>query len=69
MNQASMHGATRGLYEGIPDAGAWQNSLRALSEVAYKIHTSMQARESRQLRIRHETARTQRKSIFLKTGS
>lgn len=41
MNQASVHGAIRGLYEGILDPGAWQNSLRALTDMAGGAHASM----------------------------
>ncbi|SDC47271.1 DNA-binding transcriptional regulator, CsgD family [Cupriavidus sp. YR651] len=41
MNQASMHGVIRGLYEGILDPGAWQHSLRALTEMAGTAHASM----------------------------
>ncbi|WP_019449485.1 helix-turn-helix transcriptional regulator [Cupriavidus sp. BIS7] len=41
MDQATMHGAIRGLYEGILDPAAWQQSLRALSELAGSEHASM----------------------------
>ncbi|WP_373379322.1 hypothetical protein [Cupriavidus nantongensis] len=51
MNEVDMHGAIRGLYEGIPDPIAWHDSLRA-----------------QQLGVRQETARTQRKAVFHKTG-
>ena len=36
-----MHGAIRGLYEGILDPAAWQQSLRALTEMAGTAHASM----------------------------
>ncbi|GAA0838113.1 helix-turn-helix transcriptional regulator [Cupriavidus pauculus] len=41
MDQATIHGAIRGLYEGILDPGAWQQSLRALTEIADTSHASM----------------------------
>ncbi|WER46558.1 helix-turn-helix transcriptional regulator [Cupriavidus sp. WKF15] len=41
MNEADMHGAIRGLYEGILDPGAWQRSLRTLTEMAGAAHASM----------------------------
>ncbi|MEM5273657.1 helix-turn-helix transcriptional regulator [Cupriavidus taiwanensis] len=41
MNEADMHGAIRGLYEGILDPGAWQDSLRALTGLAGAAHASM----------------------------
>ena len=36
-----MHGAIRGLYEGILDPAAWQQSLRALTAIAGTTHASM----------------------------
>ncbi len=41
MDQATIHGAIRGLYEGILDPGAWQQSLRALTEMAGTAHASI----------------------------
>lgn len=41
MKEADMHGAIRGLYEGILDPGAWQQSLRTLTELAGTAHASM----------------------------
>ncbi|MGX0135475.1 helix-turn-helix transcriptional regulator [Cupriavidus metallidurans] len=41
MDQATMHGAIRGLYEGILDPAAWQQSLRALTAIAGTTHASM----------------------------
>jgi len=41
MNEAEMHGAIRGLYEGILDSGAWQQSLRALMQKSGAAHASM----------------------------
>jgi len=41
MDQATMHGAIRGLYEGVLDPAAWQQSLRALTELAGSAHASM----------------------------
>jgi len=41
MDQAAMHGAIRGLYEGVLDPAAWQRSLRALTELAGSAHATM----------------------------
>ncbi|QBY52223.1 helix-turn-helix transcriptional regulator [Cupriavidus oxalaticus] len=41
MKEADMHGAIRGLYEGILDPGAWQQSLRTLTDMAGSAHASM----------------------------
>lgn len=41
MEQATIHGAIRGLYEGILDPGAWQQSLRSLTQLANTAHASM----------------------------
>lgn len=41
MNEADMHGAIRGLYEGILDPEAWQQSLHTLTELAGTAHASM----------------------------
>jgi len=41
MEQASVHGAIRGLYEGILDPAAWQQSLRTLTEMSGSAHASM----------------------------
>lgn len=41
MNEADMHGAIRGLYEGILDPGARQHSLRARARLAGTAHASM----------------------------
>ncbi|MFC4481483.1 helix-turn-helix transcriptional regulator [Cupriavidus campinensis] len=41
MDQTSMHGAIRGLYEGILDPGAWHKSLCALTDMAGSAHASM----------------------------
>lgn len=41
MEQAAIHGAIRGLYEGVLDPAAWQRSLRALTEIADTAHASM----------------------------
>lgn len=41
MNEADMHGAIRGLYEGILDPGARQHSLRAPTRLAGTAHASM----------------------------
>ncbi|TPQ35516.1 MULTISPECIES: helix-turn-helix transcriptional regulator [Cupriavidus] len=41
MNEADMHGAIRGLYEGILDPGAWQKSLHTLTQMAGTAHASM----------------------------
>lgn len=41
MDQATIHGAIRGLYEGVLDPGAWQQSLRALTELADTAHASI----------------------------
>jgi len=41
MDQAAVHGAIRGLYEGILDPGAWQQSLRAVTNMAGSAHASM----------------------------
>lgn len=41
MDQVTIHGAIRGLYEGILDPGAWQQSLRALTNIAGTEHASM----------------------------
>ncbi len=41
MNNAEMHGAIRGLYEGILDPDAWQGSLQTLTRMADTAHASM----------------------------
>jgi len=38
---AAIHGAIRGLYEGVLDPAAWQQSLRTLTEIADTAHASM----------------------------
>lgn len=45
MNE-DMHGAIRGLYEGILDAQAWQRSLHAISSFAGCAHASMIVRDT-----------------------
>ncbi|MDW3688840.1 helix-turn-helix transcriptional regulator [Cupriavidus sp. CV2] len=45
MNE-DMHGAIRGLYEGILDAQAWQQSLSTLSNIVGSAHASMIVRDT-----------------------
>ncbi|AJG18067.1 helix-turn-helix transcriptional regulator [Cupriavidus basilensis] len=45
MNE-DMHGAIRGLYEGILDAQAWQQSLHTLSNIVGSAHASMIVRDT-----------------------
>ena len=45
MNE-DMHGAIRGLYEGILDAQAWQRSLHTISSFAGCAHASMIVRDT-----------------------
>ncbi|GAB7550299.1 helix-turn-helix transcriptional regulator [Cupriavidus sp. CuC1] len=45
MNE-DMHGAIRGLYEGILDAQAWQQSLNTLSNIVGSAHASMIVRDT-----------------------
>ncbi|WP_423192868.1 helix-turn-helix transcriptional regulator [Cupriavidus sp. H18C2] len=41
MEQSAIHGAIRGLYEGVLDPAAWHQSLRTLTEIADSAHASM----------------------------
>ncbi len=57
MNE-DMHGAIRGLYEGILDAQAWQQSLLAMSGIVGSAHASMIMRDTdRDLMTVNETVR------------
>lgn len=47
MNQADMHGAIRGLYEGILEPGAWQRSLQTLVDTGGGTHGAMIVRDVR----------------------